>query len=149
MTTDSNGNKVAEATRRITQVASERIGKIAYEIALLTADPKLTIVHKSNVLAVTDGLFRETVRAAQGLDERFKAVKLEEQIVDSCVYKWVVHALPEGYLTQLTHLCFVLRRPDSSAIQKPSTSSSRPISTETSSRTAPPHLSDRWASSPP
>lgn len=88
-TDPSTGLKVAEATRRITQKASENIGRIAYEIALLAAEKKLTVVHKSNVLAVTDGLFRETVRAVQSSDERFKQVRVEEQIVDSCVYKWV------------------------------------------------------------
>lgn len=87
MTTDSNGLKVAEATRRITEKASQNIGRIAYEIALLRANPKLTIVHKSNVLATTDGLFRETVRNVQKSEERFSKVKVEEQIVDSCVYK--------------------------------------------------------------
>lgn len=90
MTTDpKTGMKVAEATRRITQAASEKIGRIAYEIALLAKEKKLTVVHKSNVLAVTDGLFRETVRGVQSSDERFNAVKVEEQIVDSCVYKCV------------------------------------------------------------
>lgn len=87
LTTNASGKKVAEATRRITQNASENIGRIAYEVALLSKNPKLTVVHKSNVLAVTDGLFRETVRAIQNSDDRFKAVKVEEQIVDSCVYK--------------------------------------------------------------
>jgi len=97
LTTDSNGKKVAEATRRITQHASENIGRIAYEIALLAKNPKLTVVHKSNVLAVTDGLFRETVRSMQNSDERFKAVKVEEQIVDSCVYK--LFRQPEEFST--------------------------------------------------
>ena len=48
--------------------------------------PTVTIVHKSNVLSVTDGLFRETVRAV-GEEERYKGVKVEEQIVDSMVYR--------------------------------------------------------------
>jgi homoisocitrate dehydrogenase len=89
MVNTTDGSKVAEATRRISEKASTNIGRIAYEIALLTASPKLTIVHKSNVLAVTDGLFRETVRNVQKSDERFSKVKVEEQIVDSCVYKCV------------------------------------------------------------
>lgn len=87
MTSTAEGSKVAEATRRISEQASRNIGRIAYEIALLTPQPKLTIVHKSNVLATTDGLFRETVRSVQKSDERFAKVKVEEQIVDSCVYK--------------------------------------------------------------
>jgi len=52
--------------------------------------PKVTIVHKSNVLSVTDGLFRETVRAVkEGAEgkERYAGVQLEEQLVDSMVYR--------------------------------------------------------------
>ncbi len=53
--------------------------------------PKVTIIHKSNVLSVTDGLFRETVRAVKENNpvdaERYKDVVLEEQIVDSMVYR--------------------------------------------------------------
>jgi homoisocitrate dehydrogenase len=51
--------------------------------------PKVTIVHKSNVLSVTDGLFRETVRAIKEGPggERYDGVQLEEQLVDSMVYR--------------------------------------------------------------
>lgn len=101
ITTNSEGLKVAEATRRITEKASTNIGRIAYEIALLRDDPKLTIVHKSNVLATTDGLFRETVRNVQKSDKRFEKVKVEEQIVDSCVYKWVISFF-YGYALRLS-----------------------------------------------
>lgn len=49
-------------------------------------------MHKSNVLSVTDGLFRETVRAVkesgEGID-KYRDVELDEQIVDSLVYKCV------------------------------------------------------------
>ncbi len=55
-----------------------------------TGPPKVTIVHKSNVLSVTDGLFRECVRAVKE-DERsggrYDGVDLEEQLVDSMVYR--------------------------------------------------------------
>lgn len=46
--------------------------------------PTVTIVHKSNVLSITDGLFRESVRAVAS---QFPGVTVEEQIVDSLVYK--------------------------------------------------------------
>ena len=53
-----------------------------------TGPPKVTIIHKSNVLSQTDGLFRESVRAVQKADEkRYEGVVLEEQIVDSMVYR--------------------------------------------------------------
>ncbi len=50
----------------------------------------MTIIHKSNVLSVTDGLFRETVRAVKesGPDaQRYAGVEMEEQLVDSMVYR--------------------------------------------------------------
>ena len=94
----------ALATRKITSKASKRIAKMAFDMALQRDTlrkvsretgkfvlwpqnqlPKVTSVHKSNVLSVTDGLFRECVlevsQAYQG------KVKLEEQLVDSMVYR--------------------------------------------------------------
>jgi homoisocitrate dehydrogenase len=44
----------------------------------------LTIIHKSNVLSITDGLFRETVR---DVAKQFPDVKVNEQLVDSAVYR--------------------------------------------------------------
>lgn len=97
-TYDGPDGKVAEAIKRISERASSRIASIAGDIALrrekvrqTTGDnsgrqPCVTITHKSNVLSQTDGLFRSTARAT--LEEaRFKGVKVEEQIVDSMVYK--------------------------------------------------------------
>jgi homoisocitrate dehydrogenase len=52
--------------------------------------PRVTIVHKSNVLSMSDGLFRESVRAIKEAGEgkeRFAGVEMEEQLVDSMVYK--------------------------------------------------------------
>ena len=52
----------------------------------------VTIIHKSNVLSVTDGLFRETVRGVPSLPEvngKYDSVQIGEQIVDSAVYRYV------------------------------------------------------------
>lgn len=99
-TYDSPNGKVAEAIKRITERASSRIATMAGDIAIrrqrvreTTGDSTgkqavVTITHKSNVLSQTDGLFRETARTA--LEQpKFKdaGVKIEEQIVDSMVYK--------------------------------------------------------------
>ncbi|ODO05197.1 homoisocitrate dehydrogenase [Cryptococcus wingfieldii CBS 7118] len=99
-------DRVALATRKISARASSRIGRMAFDIAarrgqereaaraagkdvLWKGEPKVTIIHKSNVLSVTDGLFRETVRAVKegAGGEKYNGVKLEEQIVDSMVYR--------------------------------------------------------------
>lgn len=49
--------------------------------------PTVTIVHKSNVLSVTDGLFRESVRAVAA---EYPNVTVNEQLVDSLVYRYAL-----------------------------------------------------------
>ncbi|KAI9816025.1 MAG: homoisocitrate dehydrogenase [Pycnora praestabilis] len=94
---DGSG-KVAEAIKRISERASSRIATMAGEIALrrqkvrdtgvqsIHKQSMVTITHKSNVLSQTDGLFRETARHALA-QQRFSSVNVEEQIIDSMVYK--------------------------------------------------------------
>ena len=97
---DGEGGEIAEAIKRISSKASWRIANIAGEIALRrqkmrgqgTSSPNerqqglVTITHKSNVLSQTDGLFRSTARSALS-QPQFKDLQIEEQIVDSMVYK--------------------------------------------------------------
>jgi len=82
--------KEARATRLITERASRRIGDMAFKTALARPRQHVTIIHKSNVLSVTDGLFRETVRAVPALPEvngKYDQVTIAEQLVDSAVYR--------------------------------------------------------------
>jgi homoisocitrate dehydrogenase len=102
---DGSG-KVAEAIKRISEKASFRIATMAGEIALrrqkirdsgapsIHKSPLVTITHKSNVLSQTDGLFRATAREALAA-AKFSSVGVEEQIVDSMVYK--LFRQPETY----------------------------------------------------
>jgi homoisocitrate dehydrogenase len=98
-TFDGPDGKYAEAIKRISEKATVNIATIAGEIALrrqrvrdetgsngLRTEPRVTITHKSNVLSQTDGLFREVSRAVLA-DPKFKSVVVDEQIVDSMVYK--------------------------------------------------------------
>ncbi|KAF1828851.1 Isocitrate/isopropylmalate dehydrogenase [Decorospora gaudefroyi] len=99
--TAPDGTKVAEAIKRISETASWNIATMAGDIALrrqrvrdtgtgstqsIHTSPLVTITHKSNVLSQTDGLFRETARRALS-DPMYQIVAVEEQIVDSMVYK--------------------------------------------------------------
>ncbi|KAI3643569.1 hypothetical protein MP228_013124 [Amoeboaphelidium protococcarum] len=115
---DSNGRKSAVAERLITEYASRRIGRMAYISTLKRAAQRfslaqsndddnsmaqrellgsLTIVHKSNVLSLTDGLFRESIldeiqiinKSLEGtqLGAMIPKVQVKEQLVDSAVYK--------------------------------------------------------------
>ncbi|TCD71362.1 homoisocitrate dehydrogenase [Steccherinum ochraceum] len=84
----TENGKEARATRLITERASHRIGRMAFELALNRPRKHVTIIHKSNVLSVTDGLFRETVRAVPSTaNGRYDGVTIAEQLVDSAVYR--------------------------------------------------------------
>ncbi|KAG7097171.1 hypothetical protein E1B28_004546 [Marasmius oreades] len=87
--TMSERGKEARATRLITEYASSRIGRMAFELALQRPRKNLTIIHKSNVLSITDGLFRESVRALHTKEPRYQEVTVTEQLVDSAVYRFV------------------------------------------------------------
>lgn len=104
--TAADGSKIAEAIKRISEKASWNISAMAGDIALrrqrvrdggassIHSHPMVTVTHKSNVLSQTDGLFRETARKALA-DQKYQMVKVEEQIVDSMVYK--LFRQPEDY----------------------------------------------------
>ena len=88
---DEGARVIAE--RVITRQASARVTQVACEIALRRAatrqtarQPRLTVVHKANVLALSDGLFRTTVLdVAAGYPD----LEVEEQLVDSMVYRMI------------------------------------------------------------
>ncbi|KAG6313890.1 homoisocitrate dehydrogenase [Claviceps purpurea] len=105
-TIEGPDGKVAEAIKRISERASFRIAAMAGDIAnrrhqlrqsgtpSIHKKSTVTITHKSNVLSQTDGLFREASRRALS-SPKFAGVNVEEQIVDSMVYK--LFRQPEYY----------------------------------------------------
>eukprot|EP01116_Phalansterium_solitarium_P016522 TRINITY_DN3852_c0_g1_i2.p2 TRINITY_DN3852_c0_g1~~TRINITY_DN3852_c0_g1_i2.p2 ORF type:complete len:233 (+),score=81.85 TRINITY_DN3852_c0_g1_i2:274-972(+) len=52
----------------------------------------VTVVHKSNVMSLTDGMFRESALAVA---KEFPQIAVEEQLVDSMVYKMILD--PQRY----------------------------------------------------
>ena len=91
------GGEVAIAERVISRRASTRIAEKALTVARqrgerLDRRPRLTVVHKANVLRSSDGLFRDSVLAAA---RRYPEVEIEDQLVDSMIYRlWLE---PERY----------------------------------------------------
>ncbi|EGV66144.1 homoisocitrate dehydrogenase [Yamadazyma tenuis] len=97
----ADGTRVAEAIKRITETATTRIAKMAYDIALkrqaireassatgLHTSPSVTVTHKSNVLSQSDGLFREICRSVYDANlGLYDSIAYREQIVDSMVYR--------------------------------------------------------------
>lgn len=79
---DDGATAIAE--RVITRRASTRIARAAFDLARRRAadlgrPARVTVVHKANVLRVSDGLFRETVLAAA---RDYPEVAVEEMLVD-------------------------------------------------------------------
>ena len=57
---------VVESLRVVTEAASERIAKFAFETARRQGRKRVTCVHKANILKLSDGLFLRTcARVAQ------------------------------------------------------------------------------------
>ena len=88
---------VAVAERVISRRATERIARVAFRHAADRArarggTARVTIVHKANVLRLTDGLFRETALAVA---REFPDVAVDEQLVDSHLYRLIRE--PDSY----------------------------------------------------
>ncbi len=70
---------MALAVRKVTRKASMRIAEAAFELAM-ERRRKVTVVHKANVLRLSDGLFLECTRAVA---QRYPDVVVEEQLIDA------------------------------------------------------------------
>lgn len=70
---------LALAMRKVTRTGSERIARYALDLARRRRSA-LTVVHKANVLRISDGLFLEAVR---GVAAEYPDVEYEEQLVDA------------------------------------------------------------------
>ncbi|NYF14809.1 3-isopropylmalate dehydrogenase [Pseudoclavibacter sp. JAI123] len=69
----------AFSIRKITAAASERVVRVAFELAQARRK-KVTVVHKANVVKLSDGLF---LREARKVAAEFPNVEMEELIVDA------------------------------------------------------------------
>ncbi len=79
---------VFESLKVTTAGACERIARHAFEFARAKGRKKVTIVHKSNIMKLSDGLF---LRTAKKVAEDYPDVECDEVIVDACCMKLVVN----------------------------------------------------------
>ena len=70
---------IALAIRKITKSACCRIGRTAFELAGQRRK-HVTMVHKANVLKVTDGLF---IKSVKEVSQNFPEITLDERLVDA------------------------------------------------------------------
>jgi isocitrate dehydrogenase (NAD+) len=100
---------VVESLKIITEAASTRIGRFAFEYARKHGRRKVTAVHKANIMKLSDGLFLDSVRAVA---REYAEISYDEKIVDAaCMHlvmtpeKFDVVVLPNLYGDIVSDLC--------------------------------------------
>ena len=79
---------VAESVAIITREGSLRIARYAFEYAVQHARKKVTVVHKANILKLSQGLFLDCARTVA--KEYAGRIALEERIIDACAMQLVM-----------------------------------------------------------
>jgi isocitrate dehydrogenase (NAD+) len=74
------GRDAAESIKIITREASERIGRYGFELARREGRKRVTIVHKANIMKLSDGLFLESVRSVA---RDYPEIVCDDRIVDA------------------------------------------------------------------
>jgi isocitrate dehydrogenase (NAD+) len=100
---------VVESLKIITERASTRIARFAFEYAERRGRRKVTAIHKANIMKLGDGLFLESVR---GVARQFPAIAYEEKIVDAACMHLVMNpaqfdvlVMPNLYGDIVSDLC--------------------------------------------
>jgi isocitrate dehydrogenase (NAD+) len=83
---------VVESIKIITEKASTRISRYAFEFARKNGRKKVTAVHKANIMKLSDGLFLECF---YNVAKEFPEVEADDKIVDNCCMQLVMR--PEQF----------------------------------------------------
>lgn len=78
---------VVESQKVITEVASTRIARFAFEHAVEFGRKKIAAIHKANIMKLSDGLFLECCRKVA---KEFPQIEYREVIVDNCCMQLVM-----------------------------------------------------------
>jgi isocitrate dehydrogenase (NAD+) len=79
---------VVESLKIITERASTRIARFAFEYARKFGRKKIHAIHKANIMKLSDGLFLTSVRKVA---EEYPAIEYKELIVDNACMQMVMH----------------------------------------------------------
>jgi isocitrate dehydrogenase (NAD+) len=103
------GEDAAEAIKITTRRASERAARFAFAYAHVHRRRRVSVIHKANVLQLTDGLF---LRSARAVAQEFPNIKCDDAMVDACVYRlacqpdaWDVLLMQNQYGDIISDLC--------------------------------------------
>lgn len=83
-----NATDSAEAIKRISKKGSMRIIKKAFEYAEKNNLSKVAVVHKANIMKLTDGLF---LQCARDISKNYPSILLQEVIVDNMCMQLVMN----------------------------------------------------------
>ncbi|AHI05377.1 3-isopropylmalate dehydrogenase [Bdellovibrio bacteriovorus W] len=87
----------AESIKRITRKGSERIARYAYELAKNTDKNLVTIIHKANIMKLSDGLF---LKVAQEVGSQYPGITTKDLIIDNACMQLV--ARPQQFQVIVT-----------------------------------------------
>jgi isocitrate dehydrogenase (NAD+) len=100
---------VVESLKIITERASTRIARFAFEHALRSGRKKVTAIHKANIMKLGDGLFLESTRT---IAREYPAIVYDEKIVDAACMHLVMNptqfdvlVMPSLYGDIVSDLC--------------------------------------------
>ena len=100
---------VVESLKIITEKASTRIARFAFEYARKAGRKKVTAVHKANIMKLSDGLF---LNCARTVSHEYVDIPYDERIVDAACMHLVMHpekldvlVLPNLYGDIVSDLC--------------------------------------------
>src|SRR5262249_26023962 len=100
---------VVESLKIITERASTRIARFAFEHARRHRRSKVTSIHKANIMKLGDGLFLESVRAVA---RAYADIKYDDEIVDAACMHLVINpsqfdvlVMPNLYGDIVSDLC--------------------------------------------
>jgi len=103
------GDDAAEAIKITTRKATERVARFTFEYAQRQGRKRVSVIHKANVLQLTDGLF---LRTAYAVARDYHHIKCDDAMIDSCVYQlacqpegWDVLLMPNQYGDIISDLC--------------------------------------------
>ena len=83
---------VVESLKIITEKASTRISKYAFEYAGIFGRKKVTAVHKANIMKLSDGLFLECF---YNVAKNYPEIEADDKIIDNCCMQLVMR--PEQF----------------------------------------------------
>jgi isocitrate dehydrogenase (NAD+) len=79
---------VVESLKIITEKASTKIARFAFEYARKNGRKKIHAIHKANIMKLSDGLFLRSVRAVA---EKYSDIEYKELIVDNACMQIVIN----------------------------------------------------------